>query len=157
MISNYQPGFVQRRSTTTNLLCYTSVLFREIECRTQVDSVDIDFAKAFHTVPHTFAIGKLRHMGFPDWIPDWLMSYLTVQVNFARSRKFNIPSGVPQGSVFKPQLFVNDLCQQISSTKLLFADDLKIFRIIKSMMDCVTSMTRYPFTLVQKERHACEH
>ncbi|XP_065088368.1 jerky protein homolog-like [Ochlerotatus camptorhynchus] len=77
IISEYQHGFIPHRSTTTNLLCYTNVLFREIERRNQVDSIYIDFSKAFDTVPHAYATEKLKHMGFPDWVADWIRSYLT--------------------------------------------------------------------------------
>ena len=149
IISDHQHGFVPHRSTTTNLLCFSNVLFREVERRNQVDSVYVDFSKAFDTVPHLYAVEKLRHMGFPDWITDWLSSYLTnrkafVLVNSSRSTTFDVPSGVPQGSVLGPLIFVlyiNDLCNRLSSGRLLFADDLKIFRVINSTMDCVALQT----------------
>lgn len=144
-ISEYQHGFLPQRSTTTNLLCYTSILFREVEHRNQVDSIYIDFAKAFDTVPHAYAVEKLKHVGFPDWIMEWLLSYLTdrkafVRINSACSDTFDIPSGVPQGSILGPLifvLFINDLSLRISSGKLFFADDLKIFRVIASALDCL--------------------
>lgn len=103
--------FVQHRSTTTNLMCYTSSLFREVDNKNQVDSIYADFSEAFDVVPHDFAIEKLKHIGFPVYITDWLHSYLTnrnafTQVNFARSRYFTIPSGVPQGSVLGPLIFI---------------------------------------------------
>ena len=75
---------------------------------------------------------------------EWLFSYLTnrsayVLVNSAHSYIFHIASGVPQGSVLGPLLFnifVNDLYAVISSRKLSFADDLKLFRVISSLADC---------------------
>ncbi|XP_065075018.1 uncharacterized protein LOC135698813 [Ochlerotatus camptorhynchus] len=78
IISEYQHGFIPHRSTTTNLL------FREIERRNQVDSIYIDFSKAFDTVPHAYATEKLKHMGFPDWIADWIRSYLTGRKAFVQ-------------------------------------------------------------------------
>ena len=146
IISESQHGFMKHRSTTTNLMCYVSALSREIELRRQVDSVYIDFEKAFDTVPHLLVITKLKHMGFPAWFTEWLWSYLSdrsahVMVNSARSRNFNITSGVPQGSVLGPLIFivfVNDLSSLLSSVKLSFADDLKIYRIIATVLDHAT-------------------
>lgn len=145
LISEHQHGFVKHRSTTTNLMCYTSVLFKEVEKRNQVDSVYVDFSKAFDVVPHDYAIAKLKHMGFPDHITGWLHSYLTnrkasVCVNSACSREFIIPSGVPQGSVLGPLifiLFVNDVGSRLKSPKKMFADDLKFYRVISSVLDCL--------------------
>lgn len=63
-----------------------------------------------------------------------------MKVKSTRSRTFNIPSGVPQGSVLGPLIFiiyVNDLYELLSSFNLSYADDLKIFRVIASSADCV--------------------
>lgn len=144
IISSSQHGFMKRRSTTSNLMCYVAAVSRELESKRQVDSVYVDFAKAFDTVPHNLICKKLDHLGFPAWLTAWIDSYLTdreayVKVNSARSRTFNIPSGVPQGSVLGPLIFiiyVNDLNDQISSFKLSYADDLKFFRVISSSADC---------------------
>lgn len=145
IISNTQHGFMRRRSTTSNLMSYVTTLSRELEHRRQVDSVYIDFAKAFDTVPHVTIVNKMKHIGFPDWIIEWLRSYLSdrsayVVINSARSRSFAITSGVPQGSVLGPLLFnifVNDLSLLLSSFVLSFADDMKMYRTIFSQLDCV--------------------
>lgn len=145
IISNNQHGFMKHRSTTSNLMCYVSAVSRELESRRQIDAVYVDFAKAFDSVPHDIICRKLSHLGFPAWLTDWLCSYLTdreafVKVKSTRSRTFNIPSGVPQGSVLGPLIFiiyVNDLYELLSSFNLSYADDLKIFRVIASSADCV--------------------
>lgn len=145
IISDTQHGFMKHRSSTTNLMCYVTALSREMEKGRQIDAVYVDFAKAFDTVPHNLVIAKMARIGFPRWITEWIASYLSgrsafVVVNSARSRMFEISSGVPQGSVLGPLLFnvfVNDLCVLLSSFKLSFADDLKLYRIIFSPADCV--------------------
>lgn len=143
-ISEYQHGFVRKRSTTTNLMSYTHSIINHLEKRNQVDAIYIDFAKAFDKVPHELAIEKLSRLGLPFWVIQWLKSYLSsrkafVKVHDARSNVFDIPSGVPQGSHLGPLIFIlyiNDLCETLNSSKLLYADDLKLFRVIKSLLDC---------------------
>lgn len=145
LISEYQHGFVKKRSTTTNLMTFSNFLSTKIEKKHQVDAIYFDFSKAFDKVPHDLAIAKLRYLGFPIWITEWLRSYLSerkafVNINGSHSRVFPITSGVPQGSVLGPLifiLFINDLCSRLRSEKLLYADDLKIYRIISSHLDCL--------------------
>lgn len=144
IISEHQHGFMKKRSTTTNLMMFVNTLISSIEKRRQVDAIYVDFSKAFDKVPHMLVVEKMKCMGFPLWATTWLESYLTdrsayVSINGINSRTIEIPSGVPQGSHLGPLifiLFVNDLCALLCSSKLMFADDLKIFRVIQSCLDC---------------------
>lgn len=144
LISQYQHGFMKNRSTTTNLMAYVSSLNLSMEKRFQVDSIYVDFSKAFDKVPHDLTLRKLDRLGFPDWFINWLRSYLrdrTAYVNLksVESTRFPTPSGVPQGSHLGPLIFiifVNDLIDRINSHRLMYADDLKIYRIISSSIDC---------------------
>lgn len=143
LISEHQHGFMRKRSTTTNLMVFVNSLIKSIEKRRQVDAIYIDFSKAFDKVPHALAVEKIRCMGLPNWVTQWIQSYLTerfafVSVNGINSACFEIPSGVPQGSHLGPLifvLFVNELCSRLNCSKLMFADDLKIFREIKTALD----------------------
>lgn len=145
IISEFQHGFVKNRSTVTNLMDYSNFLFPCMDKRVQVDSIYVDFSKAFDKVPHNLAIAKLNRYGFPSWLTIWIKDYLTNRTAFvsygnASSSGFSIPSGVPQGSHLGPLifvLFINDLCLRLRSGKLFYADDLKIFRSVSSLLDCV--------------------
>ena len=145
VISEFQHGFVKKRSTVSNLMSYVSALNANLEKFKQTDAIYFDFAKAFDKVPHTLIIAKLNRLGFPRWLTAWIRSYLLSRSGYVRlggvqSRKFSIPSGVPQGSHLGPLifiLFVNDICDRLQSQKLMYADDLKIFRTITSVIDCV--------------------
>ena len=144
VIAEEQHGFVKKRSTTTNLMCYVSTLVEKIEKRQQVDAIYVDFSKAFDKLPQRLAVEKLKRIGLPDWLTQWIWSYLTGRSAFVRlgdtvSESFDISSRVPQGTHLGPLifvLFINDLCKLLKSPKFMYADDLKTFRAITSLLDC---------------------
>lgn len=107
VISEFQHGFVRKRSTSTNLMTYVPSLLDAMEKRQQVDAIYIDFTKAFDRVPHSLAVNKLDRMGLPQWLTRWVSSYLTersayVRLDGLKSDPFEITSGVPQGSHLGP-------------------------------------------------------
>ena len=102
--------------------------------------------KAFDTVPHRLLINKLSEIGLSDFIVHWICSYLTdrkqvVVLNGCSSAKCNVRSGVPQGSVLGPILFllyINGLEEVPLSagTKfVLYADDTLVYKPICSLHD----------------------
>ena len=103
----------------------------------------LDFAKAFDKVPHDLLLQKLTHYGISgnihNWIKSWLMNRSqVVQVDGAQSDPVRVTSGVPQGSVLGPLMFlifINDIHCEISSQLRLFADDTLIYRVIDSDQD----------------------
>jgi ribonucleases P/MRP protein subunit RPP40 len=105
--------------------------------------VYLDYRKAFDTVPHRRLIAKIRSCGITgkllQWIEDFLMGRKTrIKVNESYSEWLEVISGVPQGSVLGPLLFllfVNDLPDWIKSSIKMFADDTKMWRVIKNEED----------------------
>jgi len=143
LISNKQHGFVTSRSTVTQLLMYMDKCVEDIADGNVVDAIYLDFWKAFDTVPHRRLIGKLEAYGIEGNILNWINAFLTnrsqvVQVNGVNSKPASAISGIPQGSVLGPLLFVvyiNNLLDNLHSTWLLFTDDTKLFRKITSEAD----------------------
>ena len=90
-----------------------------------------DFSKAFDRVPHERLLKKLDHYGIRGKILDWIRAFLTnrtqkVTVEGVVSESIHVKSGVPQGSVLGPILFlvfINDLPSSVQSRSRLFADD----------------------------------
>jgi hypothetical protein len=143
-ISSNQHGFVQHRSTTTNLLVYTTYLFENLDNNVQVDSVYTDFRKAFDRVDHRLLLEKIAYNGIRGNLWRWFKSYITnrtqkVAINGHESYATSVSSGVPQGSILGPLLFtifINDInnCFQFCNF-LLYADDLKIYHRIRNKND----------------------
>jgi hypothetical protein len=144
IISTFQHGFTSGKSTTTNLLQFTKYAIDSIESKAQVDAIYFDFAKAFDSIEHTIIINKLAAIGFDPIFLKWIASYLVGRKQYVllkdiKSDYIHCHSGVPQGSHLGPViflLFVNDIPNifKICNT-LLFADDLKIFMRIDSLID----------------------
>ena len=145
LISCSQFGFLKGRSTTLQLLNMLDTVTLNLDNKTPIDVVLLDFKKAFDTVPHERLLHKLHYYGFRDPLLGWIRCFLTgrrqrVCINGEYSNWHNVVSGIPQGSVLGPLLFIiyiNDLPLNISSYTYLFADDTKIFRPITSELDCI--------------------
>lgn len=141
-----QHGFIERRSTTTNLLEIESMLLRSIDNGQQTDVIYTDLTKAFDRVPHKLLLRKLEIYGITGNLLQWINSYLVgreqyVSANNCESARVKVPSGVPQGSHVGPLFFnfyINDLPKIFkSSSVLLYADDTKIYKQITCVDDAV--------------------
>ena len=138
LIGGQQHGFTPGRSTLTGLMVLQHDIVDAFGEFGQVDAIYTDFSKAFDRVNHRLLLAKLGAWGFGPIILAWVQSFLTgrsqcVRLNETLSREFSVPSGVPQGSHCGPllfKLFTNDIGLDFQSNHLLFADDLKIYRVI---------------------------
>ena len=143
LFSKRQYGFLGGRSTILQLLCAIDNWTTALEEGKTVDCIYADFKKAFDKVPHRRLMAKVRAYGIKDNICNWIEDFLKdrqqrVSVNGSVSSWEKIISGIPQGTVLGPLLFVifiNDLPEDIDSLIFLFADDSKIWKEIKDNMD----------------------
>ena len=140
-----QHGFVPGRSCMTQLLVTLELWSEMMDVGDPIDVIYLDFRKAFDTVPHKRLIRKLKAYGIKGDILTWIRNFLSgrrqrVVVNGKLSSWEEILSGIPQGSVLGPILFVifiNDLPDEVMCTAKIFADDTKLFHCINSQEDRV--------------------
>lgn len=139
-----QHGFVRQRSTLTNLLNYTHIITEAFDSHCQVDSIYIDFEKAFDKIAFSLILKCLNLFGASSSVIDFFQSYFCDRTQFVKYKNcfsfpYNVLSGSSQGSIFGPfffNLIINSLPTVVKHSHiLLFADDAKIFRKIKTLDD----------------------
>ena len=135
LFSKQQYGFIDKRSTTLQLLEIIDDWTLAVEQGNEINVVYLYFMKAFDQVPHRRLIHKIKSYGIDEQTVNWIENFLNnrkqkVIVNGAQSEWNNVTSGIPQGGVLSPILFVlyiNDLPEGMESEIFLFADDTKVY------------------------------
>ena len=145
LLSSSQFGFRAKRSTISLLVDAVDDWSLCLEQRGTVHCLLLDFAKAFDSILHERLLLKLSSLGIRCNLHKWLRFFLTqrkqrVVINGAYSDWVDVTSGVPQGTVLGPLLFllyVNDLDSVVKySTIKLFADDVLLYAPVSSIKDC---------------------
>jgi hypothetical protein len=147
-ILNSQHGFMSNRSTTTQLLNFYDNVHQIVDSGGQVDVLYLDLSKAFDSVPHKLLINQLKSFGYNNKLLKFFHSYLSnrfqkVVVQGQESEFLPVLSGVPQGSILGPLLFLYYInnCGQNLPHKInlsLYADDSKLSCQIKDINDCIS-------------------
>ena len=134
-------GFLPNRSCVSNLACFLDHCWTSLTKGSQTDAIFTDYSSAFTSVCHRLLLHKLeRSFSISGLAFGWVESYLSqrsqrVVLDGKHSDWIPVQSGVPEGSILDPILFtcyVADLPNQIKTSSLSYADDVKKFHRIKT-------------------------
>ena len=139
LLSHHQFGFRRGRSTVEQLLLVYEDIYRVIDSGKTADLILFDYSKAFDKVCHQILLEKLKSIGIDGKLLNWITSFLEgremqVAVKGQLSSCRPVESGVPQGSVLGPLLFliyINHIGSKLTSNYKIFADDLKLYACVK--------------------------
>jgi hypothetical protein len=140
LLSQYQHGFRSARSCESALISVMHKWADPLDQLVPIDVIFLDFAKAFDRVPHKRLLLKLKVLGIRGPTVSWIAAFLanrcfSVRVDGDYSRPVKVTSGVPQGSVIGPLLFllfINDLPSRVCSSICMYADDVMLYRPLYS-------------------------
>jgi hypothetical protein len=143
ILTDRQFGFKKQRSCEAQLLLTIHDLARGLRDKEQIDAVLLDFSKTFDKVPHERLLHKLHFYSVLGQYLAWISRFLQnrtqqLVLEGSKSDTAEVTSGVPQGTVLGPLLFlvfINDLPDCVVSDVRLFADDCLLYRTIKSQTD----------------------
>ena len=145
VITKSQHGFLSRKSTTTNLLECLNDWTLALDEKHKLDIIYIDLEKAFDSVSHEKLLYKLSKVGIGGTLYRWFSSFLTgrrfcVKVDGFRSSIANVDSGIPQGTILGPLLFIlfiNNVSEVLHNSQIqLYADDSKLYGDATTIEQC---------------------
>lgn len=151
ILSEQQFGFRTGRDTSDAILEFLDYAYSALDSRNHLVAICIDMSRAFDTLDHSILLSKLEHVGVRGVVRDWLRSFLSnrkqfVTVNNASSTLEPMSTGVPQGSVLGPLLFllyIDDMAESAERLKFVhFADDTTVFSSGSDMLSLVGSVNR---------------
>lgn len=143
-ISEHQHSLINKQSTLTNPTEFCHEISEHLTS-SQVDVIYTDVGKCFDRISHTVIIDKLSNIGLSQPLINLFKNYLHNRKNYVqyercKSLPFSPPSGVVQGSKLSSLIFIltyNDIQNHIKHSKIkLYADDLKIYQVIKEEQNC---------------------
>jgi len=144
ILCDQQHGFRPRRSCESQLITTVNNITKALDRGLQTDIIFLDLSKAFDKVPHHHLCNRLSFYGIRGNILTWIQNFLSnrhqqviLEGSFSESQA--VKSGVPQGTILAPLLFliyINDLPLSINANIGLYADDTILYSIIHSISDC---------------------
>ena len=141
LLYDLQHGFRSKKSCETQLVMLMEDMSRNANAGQQTDLILLDFSKAFDKVSHEKVLHKLHRYGICGHVLHWIKAFLanrsqTVVLEGEKSAQLSVTSGVPEGSMLGPVLFlvfINDLPDHIRSKVRLFADDTAVYLAVSNL------------------------